>query len=123
MNSAELNSNVAIVKVEGKDLFFDPGSAFTPYGLLPWLETGVTGLKLNKDGGVWVETPLPQSSDSQILRKADLKISDDGAIEGIIGPAAPPAACRTHACVGLQFPTAIARAGVKPSGGTSDRLS
>jgi hypothetical protein len=39
-------------------------------------------LKLNKDGGVWVETPLPQSSDSQILRKADLKISDDGALEG-----------------------------------------
>jgi hypothetical protein len=82
MNSAELSSNVAIVKVDGKDLFFDPGSAYIPYGLLPWMETGVNGLKLNKDGGVWVETPLPLSADSQILRKADFKISDDGSLEG-----------------------------------------
>jgi len=82
MNSDELNSNVAIVKVDGKDLFFDPGSAFIPYGLLPWMETGVNGLKLNKDGGVWVDTPLPLSVDSQIVRKADFKISDDGSLEG-----------------------------------------
>ena len=82
MNSAELNSNVAIVKVDGKELFFDPGSAFVPYGLLPWMETGVSGLKLNKDGGVWIDTPLPLSADSQIIRKADFKISDEGALEG-----------------------------------------
>jgi Domain of Unknown Function with PDB structure (DUF3857) len=82
MNSEELNTNVAIVKVDGKDLFLDPGSAFVPYGLLPWMETGVNGLKLNKDGGVWVDTPLPQSTDSQIIRKADFKISDQGSLEG-----------------------------------------
>jgi Domain of Unknown Function with PDB structure (DUF3857) len=82
MNSEELNTNVAIVKVDGKDLFLDPGSAFVPYGFLPWMETGVNGLKLNKDGGVWVETPLPQSADSQIIRKADFKIGDDGSLEG-----------------------------------------
>ena len=82
MNSAELNSNVAIVKVDGKDLFFDPGSAFIPYGLLPWMETGVSGLKLNKDGGVWIDTPMPLSADSQVIRKADFKISDEGALEG-----------------------------------------
>ncbi|HET6929871.1 MAG TPA: DUF3857 domain-containing protein [Candidatus Acidoferrum sp.] len=82
MNSDELNSNVAVVKVDGKDLFLDPGSAFVPYGLLPWMETGVKGLKLNKDGGVWVETPLPLSADSQITRKADFKITDDGSLEG-----------------------------------------
>ena len=82
MNSAELNSNIAIVKVDGKELFFDPGSAFIPYGFLPWMETGVNGLKLNKDGGVWIDTPLPLSADSQIIRKADFKISDEGALEG-----------------------------------------
>jgi len=82
MNSAELNSNVAIVKVDGKDLFFDPGSAFIPYGLLPWMETGVSGLKLNKDGGVWIDTPMPLSADSQVIRKADFKISDEGTLEG-----------------------------------------
>ncbi len=82
MNSDELNSNVAIVKVDGKDLFLDPGSAFIPYGLLPWMETGVQGLKLNKDGGAWIETPLPLSADSQVIRKADFKISNEGSLEG-----------------------------------------
>ena len=82
MNDAELNSNVAIVKVDGKELYFDPGSAFTPYGLLPWMETGVKGLRLNKDGGVWIETPLPLSADSQIIRKADFKITNEGSLEG-----------------------------------------
>ncbi len=82
MNSDELNSNIAIVKVDGKEMYFNPGAAFAPYGFLPWKETGVQGLKLNKDGGVWIDTPLPQSADSQIIRKADFKITGEGALEG-----------------------------------------
>jgi hypothetical protein len=84
MNSAELNSNVVLVKLNGKDLYFDPGTAFLPYGLLPWAEAGVGGLKLEKDGGSWVTTALPPSSASRIERKADLKLSEDGPLEGKI---------------------------------------
>ncbi len=63
--------------------YFDPGRAFTPFGLLPWMETGVTGLRLNKDGGSWIETTLPESSVSRIERKADLKLSQEtGELEG-----------------------------------------
>lgn len=82
MRASDLNSNVALVKVNGKDLFFDPGSAYTPYGLLPWGETAVRGLKLDKDGGTWINTPAPESSVSQIVRKADLKLNDEGTLEG-----------------------------------------
>jgi len=56
MQSAKLNSNVVLVKLNGKDLYFDPGGAFTPFGLLEWPETGVTGLRLDKDGGTWIHT-------------------------------------------------------------------
>lgn len=82
MNSKELEANVVAVKLNSKDLFFDPGAAFTPYGLLPWVETGVQGRRLDKDGGTWVETPLPESSVSRIERKADMKLTDDGSLEG-----------------------------------------
>ncbi len=82
MDSKELNSNVALVKLNGNELFFDPGSAFTPYGLLPWQETASRGLKLNKDGGTWVESPLPESSSSEIKRTANFKMIDDGSLEG-----------------------------------------
>jgi hypothetical protein len=82
MNPRQLNDNVVMVKVNGQDQFFDPGTAFTPYGLLPWSETLVTGLKLTKDGGAWVQTPLPASGVSGVERKAELKLSTEGALEG-----------------------------------------
>jgi len=82
MDSRRLNANVVTVKVNGKDLFFDPGAQFTPFGMLPWFETGVEGLKLDKDGGNWLQTNLPAAAESQILRKANLKLSDTGDIEG-----------------------------------------
>jgi hypothetical protein len=82
MDGNRLDANVVVVKLNGKDAFFDPGAAFTPYGMLPWLETGVTGIKLDKDGGTWLETSLPSSADSGIHRKASLKLSETGDLEG-----------------------------------------
>ncbi|HUA15255.1 MAG TPA: DUF3857 domain-containing protein [Verrucomicrobiae bacterium] len=82
MQSGRLDSNLVLVKLNGKDLYLDPGAAFTPFGMLNWTETGVTGLRLDKDGGSWVQTTLPESSASQILRKADLKLSTNGDLEG-----------------------------------------
>jgi transglutaminase-like putative cysteine protease len=84
MNTGQLNDNVVLVKVNGTELYFDPGTPFTPYGLLPWSETGVTGLRLDKDGGSWIKTSLPAGSDSMIDRKASLKLTDTGALEGKI---------------------------------------
>jgi len=82
MNSRELNANVVLVKLNGKEMYFDPGAAFTPFGLLPWVETGTGGLKLDKDGGSWVQTTLPDSDVSHIERSADLKLTGEGMLEG-----------------------------------------
>jgi len=82
MRISDLSGNAVLVKLNGKDLFFDPGTIFTSYGLLPWGETGVQALKLDKDGGTWVDIPYPDSSVSQIVHKADLKISSQGSLEG-----------------------------------------
>jgi Domain of Unknown Function with PDB structure (DUF3857) len=82
MDPHRLNDNVVLVKLNGKDTFYDPGTAFTPFGILPWPETGVKGLRLDKDGGAWVTTTVPDSSVSNIVRKADLKMTDQGGLEG-----------------------------------------
>ena len=82
MRSRDLNTYVALVKLNGKDLYFDPGTEYTPFGLLPWSETDTQGLKLDKDGGTWVTTTLPESSASQIIRKADLNLTSEGSLEG-----------------------------------------
>jgi len=82
MDGERLDANVVVVKLNGKDSFFDPGAAFTPFGMLPWAETGVKGLKLDKEGGSWLETTLPADADSTIRRKAELKLNPAGEIEG-----------------------------------------
>jgi hypothetical protein len=82
MNAHRLDQSAVLVKLNGKDLYFDPGAAFTPFGLLKWEETGVQGLRLDKEGGAWIQTAVPDSSLSQVQRKADLKLSDSGDLEG-----------------------------------------
>ena len=82
VNGRELNANVALVKVNGKDEYFDPGAAFTPFGLLPWAETGVDGLRLDKDGGTWIQTSMPGSDQTTLQRWAKLEISNEGDLSG-----------------------------------------
>jgi hypothetical protein len=82
MEGRKLDENVVVVKLNGRDTFFDPGAAFVPFGMLPWSETGVQALRLDKDGGSWLQTPLPAAADSGIQRNAELKLSDTGDLEG-----------------------------------------
>src|SRR5260221_2940210 len=82
MNERQLNDNLVLVKVNGKDFYFDPGTAFTPYGMLPWWETNVTALKLSTDGGSWAEIPPNDSTLTKIERKADLKLDSEGSLSG-----------------------------------------
>jgi hypothetical protein len=82
MNTNQLNGDVVLVKLNGKEVYCDPATAFAPFGLLSWPETAVKGLRLDKEGGSWVTTTLPPSSDSRIERKADLKLTETGSLEG-----------------------------------------
>jgi len=80
--SGKLNSNVVLVKLNGKDLYLDPGAEFTPFGILTWSKTGVPGLRLDTGGGTWITTTLPQSSESRFERNARLRLSDTGDLQG-----------------------------------------
>ena len=83
MNPAELNNDLAVITTaDGRDIYLDPGVALAPFGLLPWGETGVSGLKLDKDGGSWVNTPLPGSTESRIERRAEMQLTMDGSLAG-----------------------------------------
>lgn len=55
MNTSELGFAAVAVKVDGREIYLDPGGEMAPYGLLPWEETGVAGLKVDKTGGAWME--------------------------------------------------------------------
>ncbi len=81
-NGNQLNTNVVLVNLDGKDIYLDPGAAYTPFGVLPWSETAVQGLRFNKDGGEWVTTPLPSPADSRVACDGKLQLSTQGTLEG-----------------------------------------
>lgn len=84
MDSERLDSNLVLVMLNGKDIFCDPGAAFTPFGLLPWVETGIPGLKLDKKDSSWVQTLTPLSDQARIERRANLRLSETGDLEGTL---------------------------------------
>jgi len=83
LHSGMLDTNVVLVKLNGKDVYFDPGTEYAPFGMLTWYKTAVQGLcPNNKDGGDWIKTTLPGSSESRIEHKATLKLNENGELEG-----------------------------------------
>jgi hypothetical protein len=82
MSSRELGMTAAAVTVAGREIYLDPGGQRAPFGLLPWEETGVPGLKADKSGFTWMETDLGNSSSTEVRRTADLTLAEDGTVEG-----------------------------------------
>jgi len=82
MNTNDLNTNVVLVKMDGKDFYFDPGVAFAPFGMLQWSETDASGMRVDKDGGTWIITPVPDPASSGINRQASLQLDDSGSLDG-----------------------------------------
>jgi hypothetical protein len=84
MNPGPLNTNLVRVRTAQGELYLDPGSNLTPFGLLPWQETGVAGLVLTKDGGTWITTPTPPAAESRTEHKGALQLSLNGTLKGHI---------------------------------------
>ncbi|HUK52314.1 MAG TPA: DUF3857 domain-containing protein [Candidatus Binatia bacterium] len=82
MNIYALNDTVVQVKLPNQDWYGDPGTLFSPFGMLWWPESGVHGLRLEKNGGTWVSTPLPSSGASRVERKASFRLDEHGSLDG-----------------------------------------
>jgi hypothetical protein len=82
MNAGALNTCVVLVALDNKEVYLDPGTPFMPFAYLPWSETGVRGLRLGTDGGQWVTTTLPAATESRVERRATVKLTTSGTLEG-----------------------------------------
>ena len=84
MDTHELANTTVLVKLSGQNKFLDPGAYLAPFGVLPWEETGVPALKLDKDGGSWLQTDLGDGDSTRTLREGDFKLAADGTLEGTL---------------------------------------
>jgi hypothetical protein len=83
-NSYFIDPRNIAVNVGGAWKFFNPGYNHVPYGMLLWREEGEQALITDPKQPIWVETPMSSPEKSQIKRRAKLKLSDDGTLEGDI---------------------------------------
>ena len=78
----QLDYEIALAKVNGAAIYLDPGSPFCPFGILPWEDTGVAGLQLDKNVPTWVTLPAPVPADAKVSRSANLTLEEDGTLRG-----------------------------------------
>ena len=84
LSFSQLNDYLAVVNVGGKDLFFDPGQRYCPYGQLAWKHTGVQGVRQTDAGVTFTETPLMSYKQSRSLRIANLTMDEHGEVTGTV---------------------------------------
>jgi hypothetical protein len=81
---SQLTDEIAIVAVDGKDVYFDPGERYCEYGKLHWMHTQVLGFR-QTDGGTQNQiTPAADYKDTQVKRIANLQLGPDCKVDGTI---------------------------------------
>lgn len=84
LSMSQLDDYIAVVNVDGKELFFDPGSRYCPYSHLDWKHTFTSGIRQIENGTALAGTPGESYSFSRTQRIADLKMDEHGEVSGIV---------------------------------------
>jgi hypothetical protein len=85
-NPSQLTSEIAIVMVDGKEIFLDPATPFCPYGHVAWQHTSTQGIRQTADGSTaLVPTPAANYKDAISKRVGHLTLNEDGSAKGKIG--------------------------------------
>ena len=84
MNTDQLNSSIAVVEIDGKNLFLDPGEKLCPFGSLHWKHAGASGFRLAERGAVLDTTPTGTYKDAVVQRVGDLTIDAAGNVSGSV---------------------------------------
>ncbi len=82
LSTDQLDGEIAVVQLDGKEVFLDPGTKFCPYGIIDWRYSSAMGLRQNTNGAEFGETPALDYKQSLIARKADLALDQDGVLTG-----------------------------------------
>jgi hypothetical protein len=75
---------IAIVNVDGKEVYFDPGCRYCAFGHLAWQHTFVKGLRQVSKGTDFAFTDGDPYTVNRTLRVANLKMDEKGQIAGTI---------------------------------------
>jgi hypothetical protein len=80
----QLNDDIAIVELNGKDLALDPAEPFCPFGQLLWTHSDAGGLRQTATGVAIAVSPIPDIKNSETRRVANLTIDPSGHESGSV---------------------------------------
>jgi hypothetical protein len=84
LSEQQLETEIAVVSLAGKEIYLDPGTKFCSYGYLRWIRTSTQGLKLDKKGGVFVTVPSATYDKATTRRNAEMALDRSGNLTGTI---------------------------------------
>jgi len=82
LNLSQFDDLIAIVNVDGKELFFDPGERYCDYEHLAWQHTFVRGLRQEDSGTDFALSPGDRYTVNRTSRVANLEMDEHGVITG-----------------------------------------
>jgi Domain of Unknown Function with PDB structure (DUF3857) len=80
----QIDSIIAAVSLNGKDMYLEPGTRFCPYGFVRWNHTVIDALKLDRKGGTFIKAPAMSYDKSVTRRNATMTLGEDGSLKGSI---------------------------------------
>jgi Domain of Unknown Function with PDB structure (DUF3857)/Transglutaminase-like superfamily len=84
LSERQLDTEIAVINLAGKDIYLDPGTKFCSYGYLRWIRTSTQGIKLDKKGGVFVTAPAASYDKATTRRNAEMALDAGGNLTGTI---------------------------------------
>ena len=78
----QLDDYIAIVELDGREEYLDPGVRYCPFGDLYWKHSGTKGLRQTDHGPEIGTTPTLGYKSTSVFRNADLNLDGDGKVHG-----------------------------------------
>jgi hypothetical protein len=79
----QLDDYLAVVVLDGKDVYLDPGQKMCPFGTLHWKHNLASGFRLSEKTAVIDMTPSSTFKESSHLLTADLYLDQAGNVNGV----------------------------------------
>jgi transglutaminase-like putative cysteine protease len=84
MSARQMDDYIAVGKLDGKEVFLDPGEKMCPFGMLHWKHTLTSGFRPAANGAAIVRTPTGDDKSTSLDRVADLTIDETGNVQGSV---------------------------------------
>ena len=84
LSMGQFDDDIAIIELNGKEQFLDPGTRFCPFGHLGWRHAATSGIRQTGNGAEIAQTPQEPVEGGQIQRIANLSIDAQGLATGTL---------------------------------------